>query len=191
MYKVWKKWMVFTTCIFLFAGCNPKSAGVVIQQADEKNTTEKQQHIRETEGNNTSIGVYVCGQVKNPGVYELEPGARIADAIDYAGGVTKKASLENVNLAAYVEDGEKIKIPSRAEEKKQAEQAAASGQSQLNINLASASDFMTLPGIGESRANDIVAYRQENGEFQDVSEIMNVAGIKEGIYNRIKDKITT
>lgn len=191
MYKVWKKWMVLTTCILLFTGCKPKSAGVVIQQEKSSNTKENQQLTEETEEKNLGIGVYVCGQVKKPGVYELEPGARIADAIEHAGGVTKKASLDNINLAAYVEDGEKIKIPSKAEEKRRAEQAAASGQSQVNINVASASDFMTLPGIGESRANDIVAYRQENGDFQDVSEIMNVAGIKEGIYNRIKDKITT
>lgn len=191
MCKVWKKWIVFTTCILFFAGCKPKSQGVVIRQEKDNNTKEEQQVAEVTEEKNLSIGVYVCGQVRKPGVYNLEPGDRIADAINCAGGVTKKASLENVNLAAYVEDGEKIKIPSKAEEKRRAQQTAVTGQNQVNINLASASDFMTLPGIGESRANDIVAYRQNNGDFQDVSEIMNVAGIKEGIYNRIKDKITT
>lgn len=193
MYKVWKKWMFLTVCAGLLAGCSPRSGGVVLQKEREGSAEQSRDDDRDGQEEQGVIGIYICGEVRRPGVYELEAGARVTDAIEAAGGTTGKASLNSINLAEYVEDGQKIEIPSRAEEKKKQQQSQAGSQSQglVNINQATAAELMTLPGIGESRAGDIVSYRQAHGNFGTVKDIMNVAGIKEGIYNRIKDKITT
>lgn len=191
MYKGWTKWILVTACLCIFTGCNPKSGGILIQKEAGEYTGKSSETSKEEEENNTSIGIYICGEVKKPGVYELKPGSRVTNAIDAAGGITRKASLNSINLAEYIEDGQKITIPSKAEEKKREEQQKETGQALVNINEAAIADFMTLPGIGESKANDIIAYRQEHGNFGAITDIMNVAGIKEGIFNRIKDKITT
>lgn len=190
-YKGWKKWILSIACMCIFTGCNPKSGGVLIQKEAGDYTEKSREASKEEEENYANIGIYICGEVRKPGVYELMPGSRVTDAIDAAGGVTGKASLNSINLAEYIEDGQKITIPSKAEEKKKEEQQKATGQGMVNINEADIADFMTLPGIGESKANDIIAYRQEHGDFGTITDIMNVPGIKDGIFNRIKDKIMT
>ncbi len=190
MKKNCKKWILLFALACLCAGCARRSGGVVIEKGSGTDFGRSNPDTTEEPQKDTVIGVYVCGEVKKPGVYELEPGSRVADALAAAGGATGKAAMDSLNLAGYVEDGQKIKIPSRAEEKR-AKRQEAGEPGLLNINEASAQEFMTLSGIGESKAGDIVAYREKHGGFSDISEIMNVAGIKEGIFNRIKDKITT
>ena len=138
--------------------------------------------------------VHVCGQVKNPGVYQLEEGARIYDAIQLAGGLTEEACEEAVNLAEKVIDGEQIWIPDKAEAEKMGsvngnlkEKQTESGL--VDLNTATKEQLMTLTGIGEARAKDILAYREEYGRFQTIEDIMKVPGIKDAAFAKIKDEI--
>ena len=147
------------------------------------------------------IWVYVCGQVVNPGVYELTEGDRITHAIAAAGGLTAEAGEVYLNQAAHLEDGQKIYVPSREEEASMAEEIqnsapesslsseTESGQ-KVNLNTASKAELTGLNGIGESRADAIIAYREQNGRFKSVEELKKIDGIKDGIFNKIKDQIT-
>jgi competence protein ComEA len=136
-----------------------------------------------------TICVYVCGAVAHPGVTELPAGSRANDAVVLAGGFTLEADVSYVNLAAYVADGEKIYIPTK--EEAEANQASAEAESKglVNINTADSQALCTLPGIGESRARDIISYRQEQGAFAAPEDIMLVPGIKEAAFAKIKDHI--
>lgn len=132
--------------------------------------------------------VYICGAVRRPGVYRFDSGARVCDAVEAAGGFTKKAVWDAVNQARLLTDGEQITIPVKSKAKK----TSSSGKRSelVNINQADLSELMTLSGIGEAKAKLIVEYRDENGSFSATEDIMKISGIKEGIYNRIKDRIT-
>lgn len=143
----------------------------------------------------TEIYVYVSGCVKNPGVYRLGADSRIYQAVDAAGGMTKKADRQACNLAGVLQDEMHIHIPSKEEDggsQKETDMASGSetGQSpQININTASKEELMTLSGIGEVKAEAIIAYRQSHGAFSQVSDLMKVDGIKEGSYEKIQDSI--
>lgn len=139
------------------------------------------------EGTAQEICVYVCGAVESPGVVYLSEGSRAADALEAAGGFAPGAAQEAVNLAAKVSDGEKLFFPDREEYEAQAQTEAASGL--VNINTADVAQLCTLPGIGESRAADIIAYREAHGGFAVCEDIMQVPGIKESVYNKISGKI--
>ena len=141
------------------------------------------------------IYVFVCGQVASPGVYELPKGSRICQAIDAAGGMLDTASTDWVNQAETAEDGQKIYVPSTEEaetmpEGQTQETSSAEGtDGKVHLNAASREELMTLTGIGEKKADAIIRYRESNGGFQSVDELMQVEGIKEGTYNKIKDSI--
>lgn len=149
-------------------------------QTDSGGTAEK-------ETQQTLICVDVCGAVVSPGVYLLEPGARVYEAVEMAGGLTADADRNAVNQAELLKDGTQIRILSLEEAEKRQEMQEAAGM--VNLNTADIAALCTLPGIGEARAGDIIAYREKNGGFQDVEEIMNVSGIKEATFDKIKDKI--
>ena len=136
------------------------------------------------------IYVYVCGEVANPGVYALPEGSRICDAVDAAGGMTDAAADEYLKLAGLLTDGEKIDVPDRTEAEELAEAEAAEESGLVNINTADEAELMTLTGIGEAKAAAIIAYREENGAFSSTEELMEISGIKEGVFNQIKDQIT-
>lgn len=135
----------------------------------------------------SGIWVDVCGAVKEPGVYRLEAGARVYQAVEAAGGFLEGAERTAVNLAASLKDGEQIRILTEEEAQVQCDLEAASGL--VNLNTADVQQLCTLTGIGTSRAEDIIAYREKEGPFQSIEEIKNVAGIKEGTYQKIKDNI--
>lgn len=143
------------------------------------------------EENNEDITVYICGAVVNEGVYTLVNGARVYEAIELAGGFTSDAVKEAVNLARQLADEEQIIVPT--------EEDIISGKYNyenndnnklININYASKELLMTLPGIGEAKADSIIKYRENNGLFNNTEDIMNVNGIKGALYNNIKDLIT-
>lgn len=134
------------------------------------------------------ICVHVCGQVLQPGVVMLPVGSRAWEAVEAAGGLTAEAEEAAVNLAVVLQDGEKLYIPAIGECIIETDAADESGL--VNLNTADAARLQSLPGIGESRAADILAYREKNGFFHSVEEIMQVPGIKESIYEKIRDKIT-
>ena len=136
------------------------------------------------------ICVYVCGAVKTPGIVFLPQGSRAADALEAAGGFAAGAAEDAVNLAAKVSDGEKLYFPAFEEHAAQTKQEETAAAGLVNINTADAAQLCTLPGIGESRAADIIAYRESHGGFAACGDIMKVTGIKESVYNRISGKIT-
>ena len=155
--------------------------------------------VSETEAMDPAFVVHVCGEVVNPGIYELPAGSRIYEAVKAAGGFTENAEEESVNLASPIEDGVQIRIYSKDEAETLAAGAApfdgfeASGEGKepvVNLNTATKEELMTLSGIGESRAEDIIRYREENGGFQNIEDIMKVSGIKDAAFQKIKDRIT-
>lgn len=177
--------------------------------ADDENVTEMPQ-VGRKDGTEPQPAeecyVYVCGAVEVPGVYILMSGARIYEAIAQAGGLTENAGITAVNQAQEVYDGLMIYIPTKEEaaaypldldQKTSGGTGVTTADSQgeqkaderVNLNTASETELMTLSGIGQTRAEAILAYRKEHGCFSSVEEIMNVDGIKEGLYNRIKDNI--
>lgn len=166
------------------------------------------------------IYVHICGAVVNPGVYELDEGSRVFEGIAAAGGFSEDASMDYVNQAQPLKDGQRLIIPTLEEVEaakesglykepwesgvntdisdssavadmgNQGDAASANSDGRININTAGESELSTIDGIGAGKAAAIVKYRQENGNFQSIEDIMKVSGIKEGTYEKIKDKIT-
>ena len=142
-----------------------------------------------------TVFVYVCGAVESPGVYELRADARVFEAIQAAGGVTKEAAPDRVNQAEAVTDGEQIYVPTAAEAQAWGSGVGETGiagtdNKKVNINTASEEELMTLTGIGEAKAASILEYREEHGRFESIEELMEIEGIKEGVFGKIKDDIT-
>jgi competence protein ComEA len=145
--------------------------------------------------------VYVTGAVKNPGVYTLEDGMRVKDAIDLAGGILPEADLLRLNLAKKLHDEDKLYVPKigevSSEQPGQESLIVADGtggiisysDGKININTASLSELDTLPGIGPTTAQKIIDYRTQNGPFKSIEDIKNVSGIGEKKFEQIKDKI--
>jgi competence protein ComEA len=149
--------------------------------------------------------VYVCGAVRRPGVVRLPEGARVADAIDLAGGATGRAELSAVNLAAKVVDGQQIVVPERGAvaAPAAATPAAASAGSAgaggaapaapgalVNINTASLQELESLSGVGPSTAQKIIDYRTANGGFSSIEQLMEVPGIGDAKFAAVKDSVT-
>jgi len=143
----------------------------------------------QTQTEETFLYVYVCGAVEAPGVVKLAGGSRAVDALQAAGGFKEDADAEYVNLASIVEDGEKLYFPSKEEAEQFKLEEAANLNGLVDINTADEALLSTLPGIGPSRACDIITYREKNGGFGAAEDIMKVSGIKESVYEKIKDQI--
>ena len=137
-----------------------------------------------------SVVVYVTGAVLHPGVYEVGGNMRVSDAIEAAGGFKNNAAADYLNLAAQLSDGEKITVPTKKEAKALNKDDDSDESHLVNINTAAKEELMTLPGIGESKADAIIAYRQENGGYRNIEELMQISGIKEGVYSKILEYIT-
>ena len=141
------------------------------------------------------IRVHVTGAVSNPDVYSLPPGSRVQDAVNAAGGVLPNAYTYTLNLAGRLEDGDKVFVPFIAQDTSENPQeekdksAPALVQFPLDINTATQEELELLPGIGESKAQAIIEYREDNGPFTTVEQIQNVPGIGPGIFDEINDLI--
>ncbi len=144
-----------------------------------------------TKVDSNNIYVYVCGAVVNPGVYQAEENARVYQLIEMAGGILPEGAGNYVNQAATVMDGEQLYVPfqSEVESGDLDLESKDSGQSGVNINTAGLEELMTLPGIGESKAQAIIQYREEHGGFQTIEELTNITGIKNGVYEKIKELV--
>lgn len=162
---------------------------VVACQKEEKNTVDLtlQEDIstQETEEATDTIFVYVCGAVLEEGVYELSAGSRLYEAIEKAGGFREDAATTEMNQAEVLVDAMKIYVPTIEEVLER--QSTTGGK--VNINQASKEELMTLPGVGASKAESIIRHREENGRFQKIEDIMEISGIKEGLFEQIKDLI--
>ena len=143
-----------------------------------------------------TIVVYICGSVQDPGVYELPAGSRVCDGLDAAGGFSEGADEKRINLAGMLEDGDMVFFPEVGEALAEGASDYITGREEqsatgalININTAGEQALCTLPGIGSSKAQAIISYREEHGSFKDIKEIMNVNGIGENLFNQIKDLI--
>lgn len=186
-------------CVLL-AGCRKADRAIVLpvgepvgmaeqdvtKQGIEPELGERQLPLPET----AVIYVYVCGAVKEPGVVLLPEGSRGQDALEAAGGFAEDAAREAVNLAEVLTDGMKLYFPTPEEAMEAEREAQERDAGLININTAGAELLCTLPGIGEARAKAIIAYREEHGAFGSVEEIMQVSGIKDSAYNKIRAFIT-
>lgn len=189
--------LILVLCILFISGCGREDSFSLIL-SDESTYTEigeLPQNLEEDTEEKKRIYVYVCGAVQNPGVYELEEGSRIFQAVDVAGGLSEDAILQSVNMARIAEDEQRIYIPSKKdmvlEENSDffMEEQEAFPDGKTDINSADLQQLMELTGIGETRAKAILEYREEHGKFSSTDEIMRVQGIKEGTYAKIKDEI--
>jgi competence protein ComEA len=135
----------------------------------------------------SKLVVDVAGAVRRPGLHELAPGTRIADAVAAAGGATAKADINAVNLAAPIADGEQIVVPARGSVVAGASSGAApSPTAPVDLNSASLEQLDALPGIGPTTAQKILDYRQAHGSFHSIAELDAVPGIGQGRIEQLK-----
>lgn len=149
------------------------------------------------------IYVDVCGAVAEPGVFCLPEGSRVFQAIEAAGGFLPEAAENYVNRAQGLSDGEQLYVPTReealtmertdtasaGEENSEGDESGTEHAGKVNLNTADESELCTLTGVGASKAKAIIAYREENGPFVSIEDLMKVEGIKEGTFHKIKDEI--
>lgn len=212
-----RNWYAFSAFLFLalctmltgiVSGCGSGTGEVSLEEMlaqGQESTKEDGNGLTEAEVQvdkqaesalQATVWVHICGEVQRPGIYELPEGSMVYDGVARAGGFTEKADTTYYNLAATVSGGMKIEIPSKQNSgENSSAETATSGDGHgdtglVNINTATSEVLQTLPGIGASRAADIIAYREKNGGFGDTADIMKVSGIKEATYEKIKDYIT-
>mgnify|MGYP004566115325 CR=1 FL=1 len=144
--------------------------------------------------NSNNIGVYVTGEIVNPGVYYLNEGSRLYQLIDIAGGLSDTADINKLNLAQSLKDSDKIDIPKKGNKSEEEisnnnERDLDLDNNKVNINVATKEELMGLSGIGASTADKIIKYREKN-TFTYIEDIMDVPGIGESKFNNIKDSIS-
>lgn len=183
-YGICAVFLIITGLIYLAGRKNASVSENTFADNVVSSSIEDSWHM-ESESSFEDIYVYICGHVNCPGVVKCLKGTRLYEAVAMAGGADDSADMSAVNLAALVADGEMIYIPAYGEDISVEEQT----EGIVNINKATESELMTLPGIGSSRAADIVRYRTDNGRFQTIEDIMKVSGIKEAAFNKIKNYI--
>lgn len=195
---------VFFACVLLLSGCEKSISVLKNEEVVEENAAVYSEEDKDditgeiVLQEEKTVFVDIAGAVVVPGVYELPYGARIFQALEAAGGCTEEADTINLNQAQVLSDGQKIYVYTK-QEIAQAENlgigeddsnSVVSYNGKININQADKGDLMALPGVGETRAEAILSYRERNGVFSSIEELMNVEGIKEKTYEKLKDKIT-
>ncbi len=152
---------------------------------------QEQQHFTDNDDLDVEpemITVHLVGAVNDPGVYQLPVGSRVFELLEIGGGFSEDADREALNQARPLLDGEQIYIHRTGEAQRPA--SISGGSDKININRASASDLTALPGIGDVRANQIVAHRETHGYFTDLEQIMDVSGIGQSTFDNIAGQIT-
>lgn len=200
--KSMKKKIIYFMILVLLcmsAGCGTeKKEGILLPGSmdTEEEISEEQDSKKEAakEADNSEseqlIYVQVNGAVAKPGVYALAEGSRIFQAVELAGGVTESADIRSLNQAEVLSDGQMIYIMNQ-------EEAAAQNiptevqqeDGRVNLNTATEEELMTLPGIGAAKAKNILAWREENGSFTQIEDLMKIEGIKDGVFSKIKDSV--
>ena len=212
--------MLFMNVLFAgmgLSGCQNHKTEIMLDDQDTEKNTETESGSEEISDEVTvlneaelseipqeeiqaEIFVDVCGAVANPGVYEMDADSRVFQVIEAAGGFLPEAASASVNQAQPVSDGQQIYVPTQEEVEEGTmpaviQQTDTAGDSDMaegvvNINTADADILKSLSGIGDAKAQAILAYREEYGAFSTIEEIMQVPGIKESTFSAIKDKIT-
>ena len=188
MQKIYKK--VFVACVFVWmlsvAGCTSDRA---VSLRDFQEISEETADLQEVSEQPAMLCIFVCGAVKKPGVVDLPNGSRVIDAIYAAGGFDVSANELSHNLAAELTDGSQIYVPYLEErEQEYAEPSPATGN-RVNINLADKQMLCTLSGIGESKAEAIIRYRETNGAFAAIEDLAKVSGIGMSTVEKLRDDI--
>ena len=188
---------IFLILLFLLfaSGCQ-KEAVYDIKDASEESTEaagsediiSSENGQEEKDAADDVICVYVCGEVASPGVYELQQGSRVYEAIDVAGGLLDGVDTTKINMAQLLSDGQQITVAPHGLQTGESV-TSADGAGKVNLNTAGKEELMTLSGIGEARAEDILEYRQKYGSFSSIEDIMNISGIGEKMFEKIKDDI--
>lgn len=165
-------------------------------------STEESSTVASSSQAETEWFVDLKGAVAHPGMYRINEGMRLMDVIEQAGGFTEEADRNQVNLAKLLSDQEIVYVPKNGEEVPAMQQAAAAptdspqltnsseDTEKININTADATQLQQLSGIGEKRAQDIINYREENGSFQSVEDLMKVSGIGQKTLEKLRNSIT-
>ena len=180
-----------------------KEESIIVEKPDQKNKDQKENANEkdvDSDLENLDKKVYISGAVLHSGVYAIEDGDRLDDLVKKAGGLTERADINAINLALRLEDQMNIYIPNIDENQNiNADNPQTYGQSQsisnqrlqakININIASKEELMTLPNIGEKRADAIIEYRKQK-RFEKIEEIKNVSGIGDKYFEAMKDLIT-
>lgn len=196
----WVKWLLILLAVLAVTGAgilirnNRRSqSGTVILTSPTPAATP----AAPTPSPPQTIWVYVVGEVNAPGVYCLSAGAMVAEAIEAAGGFTEQSDREAVNLVSVLRENTMIRVPPQGESESggtwlisEGSSGQTSGSSgKININTAGPDALCTLSGIGESTAKKIISYREANGPFETIEDIMKVPGIKESKFEAIKENI--
>jgi len=206
-FNFFKSVLLGTLIVVFLCGCSRSTVDYII--ADEIQMSEMEsdseaineenfvETISESETEIQLLYVYVCGEVKSPGVYTLPEGSRVCDVFSMADGFTADAAIDYWNQARLLKDGEMIYVPTIDEAKERKMDGVSEtdisieddAEGKININTASKAQLMTIPGIGEAKASAIVMYREKNGTFSSIEEVKKVEGIKEGVYEKMKEYI--
>lgn len=191
---------------FFLSSCTAPSPQAVLQDAVSGQAMQEET-VAEFGGSSDDFGetviepqeeiyVHICGAVWSPGVYALPAGSRLCEAVEAAGGFLPEACQDYCNLAMTVSDGMQYQIPTEDEalsgdlpETMRENPSSYDSQGLLDINLATAAELMTIPGIGQTRADAIITYREQHGAFACKEDIMQVTGIKGAIYEKIESYI--
>lgn len=170
---------------------------------ENENTENKDSNKKDSENqeniNHSKIVVDIKGAVKAPKEYELKAGSRVRDLIEIAGGLTPEADEEKIYFSKILEDEQCIKIYKigeevldseiEVEEQQEKGTGAVDSKGKININKATVDELMTIPGIGQVKAQSIVDYRNENGKFNSVDELTNITGIGVKTLEKLRDKV--
>lgn len=218
--KYIKKYICILSVPVLLCGCAPRQDSIVMELSQENveqdmteqaaghmdsraesSGSENMTQVPYEEREAQMVYVYLCGAVLMPGVYRLEGGSRLYEAVEMAGGLAADADDTCLNMAREIVDGEQIVVLTQEETAllresggyptgDMGQQTSAMVSGLVNINTAGVAELTTVSGIGESRAQAIIAYREKNGAFRSIDEIKKVEGIKDGLFSKIKDFIT-
>ena len=203
--KVIRRLAVALLPLFFLTGCQEREDSLEMvlsgtkqnQRQEEILLAEVSEMASESETGQQTLWVHICGYVKMPGIYEMPTDSRLYDLLMAAGGFADGADETVLNLADYLKDGSQIYVPGvLTQEEPDREQRGNQRQKEetesalVNINTASRALLETLPGIGEAKAKEIIAYRTKNGSFASIEEIKQVDGIKDALFQKIESLIT-
>lgn len=191
-----KHLFILGLAVSLIAGCGSSNSYTKVEYVEPETVEAVEEPLYETETYDSSepeICVSILGEVLTPGVYILPEGSRVYEAINMAGGLTDDAYVDGISLASILEDEMQIIVPSFEEDITPINDATIDGgkakDGKVNLNTASLAELMTLPGIGEVRAQAIIDFREKNGKFSSIEDVMKVSGIKESSFEKMQDSI--
>ena len=187
---------VLVIAAVLFFWLNSGSDEIKIDEGNSSAIEEDGVSQQEVNPPQSHLYVDIGGEVMKPGVYEVSEGTRLFEVIDKAGGLTEDADIDGINRAETVQDGQKIMIgrqgenPNENREDYSANTVTDTGEGKVNINTADAAALQTIPGIGPSKADRIIEYRESEGKFNEIDDIKNISGIGNKTFESIKEYIT-